>query len=200
MTSDRGSHPAAFHLATLLALLRSGEQSAGMAFGRIRQGLSPGLLVVALPTLSHLIDDERRHDESLARHCDGLPYVRVGDAHTRRFFYSLESREPSIHLARVASLDACVCQVLTRVLVALGEPSGEPSTVTLLSTIRADEARHVKISRTLARLHGLNDTSMRNVDLDVREGFATLLMTRTAAFEALHVDMSRLVAAIRRDC
>ena len=199
MTYEAARHTTPFQLATLLALLRSGEQSAGLAFGRIRQGLSPGLLALASPVLNDLIADERRHDQMLEQLCAHLPYVRVCDAQTRRFFHGLESREPRIHLARVASLDACVCQVLTRALALPGIPQGEPLTAIVLSNIRADEARHVKISRALARLQGTPDTQLRVVDLEVRQRFAALLETRTAAFEGLGIDMPNLIAAIRRD-
>src|SRR5882672_6995159 len=66
-TSCAGPSPAvAFHLASLLALLRAGEQSAAAAFDRMTHRLSAGELQLALPPLTALIADEQRHDHALA--------------------------------------------------------------------------------------------------------------------------------------
>jgi hypothetical protein len=194
-----GSGVTAFHVATLLALLRAGEQSAAGAFDRIARRLSAGELQLAAPRLTALIADEQRHDLALAAHCDLLPHVIVGDAMTRRFFRGLESREPSVHLARIAALDSCVCQVLTRVL-ARGRPRqwGE-SLMDLLSRIRFDEARHVHTTRDLVRMCGADTGLLLTVNAEVRHGFAALLDARAPAFEALGVDCSSLVAHIRRE-
>jgi hypothetical protein len=162
-----GSAATAFHVATLLALLRVGEQSAICAFNRIAGRMSAGELQLAAPRLTALICDEQRHDHVLAAHCATLPHVVVGDAMTRRFFRGLESRESTVHLARVAALDACVCQVLTRVLAPTQRKLGD-SLVVLLSRIRCDEARHVRTARGCAApTPGCFSTSMRTFATDL---------------------------------
>jgi hypothetical protein len=185
-------------VATLLALLRAGEQSAAAALNRIAERLSAGELELAAPRLARLIADEQRHDASLARHAAGLPIAPVGDAATRRFFRRLESREPVIHLARVAALDSCVCQVLSRVLMPAGEGLG-PSLSGLLSRIRSDEAEHVRAARYLSMSFGLKETQLRSIDLEVRDAFALLLGARAVSFEALGVDSVELISRIRRE-
>jgi len=195
--SDRLSR--AIHVATLLALLRAGEQSAAAAFNRIARRLSAGELSLSLPSLTALIKDEERHDGALATFSSALPPIALGDPATRRFFRRLESREPTVHLARVAALDACVCQVLTRVLACSDERVLDTRLTALLSSIRADEARHVRVTRDLARLLGADLAMLRGINAEVRNGFARLLLARAPAFEALRVDSTRLVALIHRE-
>ncbi len=190
---------AAPHVATLLALLRSGEQSAATAFNRIAHRLSAGELAIAAPQLISLIDDEERHDAALARHCTALPSVPNTNAATRRFFRRLESREATVHLARIAALDACVCQVLTRLLARTDPELFGESLRDLLPRIRADEARHVRVSRDLASLMGADTALLRLVNAEVRQGFALVLESRALAFDALGVDHTHLIATIRRE-
>jgi hypothetical protein len=187
-----------FHLATLLSLLRSGEQSAVVAFTRILRRLSRGEHSLAWPELALIIEDETRHDQMLADHAITLPAVTGGDVQTRRFFRSLETRDSKVHLARVAALDSCVCQVLTRTLAWATVESLSGSLPTLLRGIRADEARHVRTSRALARALGADTQLLRVINLEVRQGFAALLATRAPSFEALGVDCEVLLATIRR--
>jgi hypothetical protein len=189
----------ASHVATLLALLRAGEQSATCAFNRIARRLSVGELQLASPQLTALISDEQRHDHALAAHCANWPPVVIGDAMTRRFFRGLESREPTVHLARVAALDACVCQVLTRVLARATQQQLGESLISLLAGIRCDEARHVRTTRDLARTFGADTALLRVISADVRHGFSALLDVRALAFEALGVDCRSLVTCIRRE-
>ena len=186
-------------IATLLALLRAGEQSAAHAFSRISHRLSAGELQIASSSLQALIADEQRHDDALATHCGAMPQVAISDAPTRRFFRALESREPIVHLARVAALDSCVCQVLTRVLVRTPQAQLGSSLTNLLLRIRADEAQHVRVTRTLARAMGADIPMLRVVSWEVRQAFSALLVPRAAAFEALGVDSGALISRIRRD-
>ncbi len=188
-----------FHLATLIALLRAGEQSAAAAFSRIARRLSAGELMLAAPQIIGLIEDEERHDTALAAHGAMLPSVAIPDAATRRFFRGLESREPTVHLARVAALDACVCQVLTRLLVSSDPQSMGRPLRSLLARIRADEGRHVRVSRNLARLLGADTELLRSVSVDVRHRLAPVLQSCAASFEAVGADYAYLMALIRRE-
>src|ERR1700688_4639663 len=81
------------HLATLLNLLRSGEQSAVVAFSRILRRLSHGERSLALPEPLLISGDKTPHDKILPDLPPPLPAVTVDDSQTRRFFRSLETRD-----------------------------------------------------------------------------------------------------------
>jgi hypothetical protein len=114
----------------------------------------------------------------------------------------LESRDPATHLARIASLDGAVCQVLSAVLSkrlsGLHTTSPHPITTTL-ATIRADEGRHVRIARTLARELGEDTASFRAFDLETRHCFADILGQFEGALAMLGIDTVTLGGRIRRD-
>jgi len=104
-----------------------------------------------------------------------------------------------VHLARIGALDACVCQVLTRLLARTDPELLGDSLRDLLSRIRADEARHVRVSRDLAHLMGADAALLGLINAEVRQGFAPVLESRALAFDALGVDHRHLIAAIRRE-
>jgi hypothetical protein len=116
----------------------------------------------------------------------------------RRFFLRLESREIGVHLARVASLDACVCQTLAAVLNA--KPQWLHSTlVVALGEIRRDEGRHVKLTKSLAQNMGVSPELLRDVGAETRHGFDAVLAIYEAALFDLGVDTQTLHHRIRRD-
>ena len=156
-------------------------------------------MVLAAPDLAQLVADERRHDAILAAHAEVLPVATVGDVATRRFFRRLESRETCVHLARVAALDACVCQVLSRVLAAPVHEFLDPSLIAALWGIWRDEGRHVRVTRRLALEFDIETARFRQIGFEVRVEFASLLLSRAPAFEALGVDSTALIARVRRD-
>ena len=145
------------HTAAQLALLRAGEQSVRDAFGGILRRMTPGERSVAALPLTRLIFDEERHDAGRAIHAGILPHTNANDARTWRFFRDLESREPSVHLARVATLDASVCQVLASVLrPPTGQYHGE-SLFELLGAIRP-RARARRFRTQVAATHSAAHT------------------------------------------
>ena len=70
--------------------------------------LSRGEYAYAAGSVAALIEDEQRHDVQLSQAATGLPLVST-DFGARHFFRRLEAREPGVHLARIAALDACSC-------------------------------------------------------------------------------------------
>lgn len=185
--------------ATLVALLRAGEQSAAAAFARIARRLTAGEFTLAAAPLALLIADEQRHEEVLAAHAAVLPQVATEDARTRRFFRRMESREPHLHLARVAALDACVCQVLSRVLRPSARQLLNAALGMRLAEIRSDEAQHVRLTRSLCTALDMDAAQITRIGCEVRHEFAALLTTRAASFQALRVDVDDLIARIRRE-
>jgi hypothetical protein len=189
-------------VACLVGLLRAGEQSAEQAFGRIAVRLSATQFAHALPSLRAIAGDEARHDRLLARAAgaiDGESFRVVPSV--QRFFMRLESRDPRTHLCRIASLDGADCQLLSAVLSkGLGTAQTLPHPVpATLVTIRADEGRHVRIARALARELGQDAASFRTFDLETRHRFSGVLGHFDGALATLGLDTVALCGRIRRD-
>ncbi len=190
-------------LACLVGLMRAGEQSANQAFERIAGRLSATQFAHALPSLRAIAADEARHDRLLAgaaRAIDGeWPRVRP---RVRRFFMRLESRDPRVHLARIASLDGAVCQLLSAVLsrgLGTTHTTLRHPLLETLAAIRADEGRHVRIARALARELGQDAASFRAFDLETRHRFSDVLGHFDGALATLGLDTVTLRGLIRRD-
>jgi hypothetical protein len=187
-----------FAAASCLSLMRAGEQSAAQAFARIIRRLTPGESVHASHKVAQMIADEERH-EVLLSHCSAaLPEV-AADTAARRFFQRLETRDPGVHLARISALDACSCQLLSRLLGP--QPRGRLSAnlIECLSSIRRDEGAHIRTTRTLALELGVDAGQYREITQSVRHSFAALLKTRAMHFEALGVDSDIMIRCVERD-
>ena len=179
-------------------MMRAGEQSAADGFARIVARLTQGEHARAAGVLAPLIADEQRHDELLAVHAAALPVVGV-DHEARRFFRRLETREPSVHLARIAALDACACQILARMVSPVPRARLRPDLVNTLTSIRRDEGFHVRQAHELALELGVEPLRMREIGGVVRRSFVLLLASRAPHFEALGVDCPALIQSIERE-
>lgn len=184
--------------ASCLAMMRAGEQSAAEAFAGIVARLTRGEHARAAGVLAPLIADEQRHDALLAFQAAALPVVRV-DYDARRFFRGLHTREPGVHLARIAALDACACRVLSRMLAPVVRAHLHRDLVSTLISIRRDEGFHVRQARELALELGVEPLRMREIGSAVRRSFAALLASRAPHFEALGVDCLALIQRIERE-
>ena len=185
-------------VASCLALMRAGEQSAAQAFARIMSRLSRGEYAYAAGSVAALIEDEQRHDVQLSQAATGLPLVST-DFGARHFFRRLETREPGVHLARIAALDACSCQLLSRMLAPATRSLLPPGLADTLVAIRRDEGSHVRTARRLAGAMGVDSGRLHEITRMVRHSFAGLLETRAPHFEALGIDSSLLIQSIDRD-
>jgi hypothetical protein len=190
-------------VACLVGLLRAGEQSAEQAFGRIAGRLSATQFAHALPSLRAMAADEARHDRLLARAAGAIDgeWFRVRPC-VQRFFMRLESRDPRIQLSRIASLDGAVCQLLSAVLskgLGTARTTLPPPVLATLVTIRADEGRHVRIARALARELGQDAASFRAFDLETRHRFSGVLGHFDGALATVGLDTVTLHSRIRRD-
>ena len=107
---------AASAIDSLIGLLRLGEHLAEGAFDRISRALSGTPMRGYQPALEYIAADESRHDQWLSNFTDKPAETRM-DRKARRFFLALRDSDPCIHLARIASLDGCVCQIVTRVVI-----------------------------------------------------------------------------------
>lgn len=186
-------------VARLLGLLRTGEQSAQVAFGRMARRVSPVAGAHAQHALAGIAVDEARHDRLLAAGAAAASVVAIRpEASVRRFFVGLQSREFGIHLARIAALDGCVCQVLSVVLSARVRARLPLPLVAALVTIRGDEGRHVRVARDLARAIGITPATVDEVDLATRHAFASVLASFDTSLSALGINVDALRRRVQR--
>ena len=142
--------------------------------------------------------DEQRHDALLSHHAAAMSPVAVDHA-ARHFFRRLETREPAVHLARIASIDAAGCQILSHMLAPAARMDPTGNLANALSSIRRDEGRHIRIARRLALDLGVDAATLNEISSTVRHSFAKLLESRAAYFEALGIDSVAMIGSIERD-
>lgn len=184
----------------LLGLLRAGEQSAMLTFGRLSRRLSAASEARARQALLELEADECRHDLLLATTAAsmGISAVRPA-ARVRHFFLKMESRELAVHLARVAALDSCVCQLLARVLSPKQGAKLPAILAQALTQIQRDEGRHVRVARALALDLGVGAAVLHEQNDATRYAFAQVIDQYEPAFIDLGVAFEPLRQRIARD-
>jgi hypothetical protein len=191
---------AAQALADLMPLLLCGEESAEFVFAaavpELLEHVDPALPI----ELARIADDERRHGMYLSALRSRLPPPADRDAtrQATRFLRKLATTDLGLHLARVAALDASFCQVLAEVCRPGTEIAAMPELVGLFHRIRSDEGRHVRVSRQCAAALGVTaQTEHVERSWVVRE-FAALMTAAAPAFDAVGVDMQRLLDRLER--
>lgn len=146
----------------LLPILACGEESAIHVFSSLAS------LEAAPPNeeftrrawskqvLEKIALDEMRHEALLAALRARVPDTL--DTQTRRqarrFFAGLNHTDPAIHFIRIAALDSAVCQILAPLLARNSPLTAVQEISTTLNQIRADEGRHVRISKDYAHVWG----------------------------------------------
>lgn len=146
--------------------------------------------------LNQIADDERRHEQLLSSVAQRGIAGRV-DRIARQFYVGLHDPDPSIHLARIAALDGCVCEVFSLVLQS-PTPSLSPPLRRVLSQIRRDEGRHVRIARRLALECGAAAQLLHEMDAEIRTAFTPVLGRYTDEFEGLGVNSNQLLRRVSR--
>jgi hypothetical protein len=192
--------PAAQALADLMPLLLCGEESAEFVFANAIPELPQHLDPVLPVELAHIADDERRHGMYLSALRSRLPPPadRGATRQATRFLRKLATTDLGLHLARVAALDASFCQVLAEVCRPGSEIAAVPDVLDLFRRIRSDEGRHVRVSRQCAAALGVTaQTEYAERSWVVRE-FAALMTVAAPAFDAVGVDMQRLLDRLER--
>ncbi len=188
----------AIALARLIPLLGCGEEAAALAFDGLSRTADKG--GVEARALDVIAAEECEHGRLMHGLSSALPPV-AGQAAllraARKFHICLGQGGYNLHLARIAALDAAVCNILSR-LLRKGAPLSKDKTVyTTLSRIRRDEARHVALSRTLAVASG-NIGRARDVGAAARESLAKIMLQEGGAFETLGVDPDALERDLNR--
>jgi len=177
-------------LALLVPLLGCGEEAAALAFDGLAAGEGDPATAMALRVIAA---EERVHDGLLHSLAESLPAVATADVRraARRFHVDLGGGSTFAHLARIAAIDAGVCTILSRLLRPQSPIAGDRAVANMLARIRADETRHVRLSRSLviARADGRR---FEDGAQSAREALANVLMLAADAFEALEVDPAQL--------
>ncbi|MGY2732740.1 3-oxoacyl-ACP synthase [Sphingomonas sp. UYP23] len=183
-------------LAVLLPILGCGEEAAGLAFTDLAHGEEG----VAAFALRRVAAEERVHDRVIQALAAGLPAPpdqSRARALSRRFHLELGRGDAAVRLARIAALDSAVCLLLSR-LLRTGTPLSDDAVLApILRGIARDEARHVRITRSLA-VARMSEASLKTVGSAVRERLGALLVEAGDAFEALSFDPRWLLDDIGR--
>ncbi len=179
-------------LSVLVPLLGCGEEAAILGFQRL--GTQSKLDAAISTALQQIVDEERRHDALMQGLKDALPSHIVSPvslAAIRRFHKELIRGGATLHLARIAGLDAAVCTILSRLIHWQGPLAKDTGLRSMLGQIRDDETRHVVLSRTLT-LAAPDRKSARDAAAKARHNLAQLLFPASEALEKLAVDPDRL--------
>lgn len=188
-------------LADLLPTLLCGEASAEMVFTQTIQSFSSTHFPDLHNELCRIVFDEIRHGELLLNLSHYLPSPSKRDTAKQavRFLRNLASDDLSIHLARLSAIDIGVCIVLSSVCRA--QPIAENDYLyDLLTSIRRDEGRHVRVTRRCAEVLGLDIATERKEKIQVLKAFSSLLSRQDAAFIAIGVDPEQLRTHFKKRC
>lgn len=180
-------------LAGLMPFLQCGEESAGMVFDGWAAASQPEEQSV----FAAIAREEQMHEQLLDALARTLPTVAPvrRPSQVARFYIGQHHAAPAIHAARVASLDSAVCLLLNRLAGRGSALRTSPETAGVFLRIARDEARHVRLSRSLAA-EQLSVGDAMDQAVAVRLELADLLAPAAPLFEALGVEPDRLLAAI----
>jgi hypothetical protein len=171
-------------LADVLPYLACGEESAVYAFtGRLQSALPTDAALV----LQRIANDEQGHANLIAAIQAELPAAQASISPLRlaHFFRRIEAATPAEHLARVAALDWAVCKLLQPLLCTGGPVSQAPLLHSAMCDLRQDEARHVRLARSLAQQMGFSATQQAALNLDMQQRLQRLVQPVQAALQRL---------------
>lgn len=180
-------------LALLVPVLGCGEEAAALAFDGLaaaRDGDAAALRSIGA--------EERVHDALLKQVAASLPPpARDLRRAARRFHIDLGRGGPALHLARIAAIDAAVCTIFSRLIRARQGIARDPALAAIMARIHRDEARHVRVSRALARA-AMPPPALQACGAATRAAMAATLAPAADAFEGLGVDPDPLLRDVAR--
>jgi hypothetical protein len=182
-------------LANLLPLLICGEESATFVFDDLANSLVGRLSASQMQSIRSITADEIRHSDYLdaLRHQLPSPLDRRTAYRAAAFLKVLKSEDPVIRLARLAVLDAAVCQMLAMLFHAEASIEKSPDVSKMLRKIQLDEARHVRIIRDCYLMLGLSSIEIAKAQLQVLEAFIVLLTPANEDLQCLGLDFDLLI-------
>ena len=194
-------HNAQMALARLVIMLLSGEESAVHVFYREGHRLDHDSELIGHKIFYRIAHEEEQHEKLLRFLYAYLPepddFSRLR-ARTRKFFVRLGGSGPAIQFARISSLDACVCKIMSSILNKNSKVAKIELLERIAKKIRHDESGHVKLSRKHIADLGVSDQEFYEVDNHVRLNIVSLFESVGSSFEALGVDPDKLFKKILR--
>ena len=190
-------------LADLLPLLVSSEDAAIVAFQRLAR--DDAFDRAGAMALAAIEAQEREHFalvDGLSQHLPPAAQARAARHAARRFHGAIAAPDAAGALAVVASIDAGICMILSRLLRSGGGVSRVPRAAAILTRIHQEEAGHVAVSRRLAlaspgaTAEGAGALFSRACQ--ARSELAKLVLHFGHGLEALGVDTDRLVRDLGR--
>lgn len=182
-------------LANLMPLLICGEESATCVFDDLANSLTGRLSSTQVRAIRSITTDEIRHSDDLdaLRHQLPSPLDRRTAYRAAAFLKVLKSEDPVIRLARLAVLDAAVCQMLAMLLHADASIAKCSEVSNMIRNIQLDEARHVRIIRDCYLMLGLSSKEIAKAQLQVLEAFIVLLTPANQDLQCLGLDFDLLI-------
>ncbi|MDO6762433.1 hypothetical protein [Agarivorans sp. 1_MG-2023] len=181
-------------LALLMPLLLCGEQSAQLVFQQQAKNLEQHSNPLSIKALNEVEADEAWHDEALQWVFSQLPELAQQHKVRRsaQRFYSGLGRSLSLQqqFIRIASLDACVTQLMQ--MIERGTIGKNHPFSQLCGLIKKDEAKHVYVSKHFAQDLGASVQDMAEERLLVLQKLMTLLSSQAQQFEIIGVDLDQL--------
>ena len=194
-------HDVQLALARLVIMLLSGEESAVHVFYREGHRIDQASTLAGDRIFYRIAHEEEQHEKLLKFLHMHLPepddFNRLR-AKTRKFFIRLGGSEPATQFARIASLDACVCKIMSSILNKNSKVAKVELLERIAKKIRHDEAGHVKVSRKYIADLGVSDREFCEVDTHVRSNIISLFEYAGSSFEVLGVDPDKLFKKILR--
>ena len=189
-------------LADLLPLLVSSEDAAIVAFHRLAR--DDAFDRAGAMALAAIEAEERVHFalvDALSQHLPPAAGARAARHAARRFHGAIAAPDAAGALAVVASIDAGICTILSRLLRS-GGVRRVPRAEAILTRIHQEEAGHVAVSRRLALASpGANAEgggALFSRACKARSELAALVLHFGHGLEALGVDTDRLVRDLGR--
>ena len=185
-------------LSCLIPLLLCGEQSAQLVFhehaNRARANV-PTALAAALRRIEREEESHERALQGLAASVCSPPDLHRRKRKAQAFYASLgRGANLAEQFSRIESLDSCVCRIMCA--LARGQRKTSHALYHLFDAIKADEARHVGVSRQYARRLGIGRAARARQRQLVGELIVELLQPEAELFEGLGVDADRLFAEL----
>jgi hypothetical protein len=187
-------------LAGLVPLLLCGEQSAQTVFSQQATQLRRNSQTKMAQVLLAIEREEDQHERALQYLAGRL--VAPPDIHGRKRraqrFYTAMARDasPAEHFARIEALDSAV----SRIMHSLSRASwgNTHPLYFLFDAIKADEARHVGVSRRYATELGISAAERARQRQLIGCRIVEFLLPDAAAFECIGVDPDKLFRLLQR--
>ncbi len=181
-------------VADLLPMLLCGEASAELVFAHATKIFPKDKHPALHRKLQSIEEDEKRHSVALTglTHLLPSPSSSTVTKQTARFLRRLASWDLVTHLLRISAIDTGVCIILGELCRPHTALAKSNKLIEVLSSIRQDEGRHVRICRECIDALGVEKVAAFNERKEVLEDFAALMSAQAETLITLAVDPMRI--------